>query len=64
MSKNGNWILLSSFKNKTKTNLIEYEIKDSIIKIDEDGNEIFSRFKIDVENSSGMFNIIDNTITI
>jgi len=62
MSSNGNWMLLSSFKNNS--NLIEYKILDSISKIDEDGNEIFCRFKVDIESSSGKFNVTENAITI
>jgi len=62
MSASGNWNLLDSFKNNL--NHVEYLIKDPLLKKDEDGFDIYHRFKVDVENSSGMFNAIENAITV
>lgn len=62
MNDSGNWNLLDSFRNNNLE--IEYKLEDSLSKVDEDNQPIYHRFKVDVENSSGLWNFNDNTITI
>jgi hypothetical protein len=63
MNDSGNWNLLHSFK-KNDDDEISFDITQTLSKVDEDGEPIYHRFKVDVENSSGLFNFNDNTITI
>jgi len=62
MSENGNWNLLGTLKSNTI--LIEFPLDKTLVKTDLDGNTIYYRFKVDVENSSGLFNLIENAITV
>ena len=62
MTANGNWKLLETIIDNGLN--IQYRLPEALAKVNEDGDEIFHRFKIDVENSSGMFNRNESTITI
>lgn len=62
MNDSGNWNLLDSFRNNEVN--IEFKLEDSLSKLNEDNQTIYHRFKVDVENSSGLWNFNDNTITI
>ncbi|HET6224735.1 MAG TPA: hypothetical protein VFF27_00555 [Bacteroidia bacterium] len=62
MNDTGNWNLLDKFKSND-TNLI-YKVSADLAKEDEDGNTIFHRYKVDVENASGLLNLEENAIVI
>ena len=62
MNDSGNWTELYSVHNTYSS--MQYELPDSLPKTDDDGNTVFYRFKVMVENSSGLFNLEENIITI
>jgi hypothetical protein len=62
MSVNGNWNLLETIESNDTS--IEYSFSEPLVKTDSDGNAIYYRFKVDVENSSGLFNLEENAITV
>lgn len=43
---------------------IEYELPENLSFEDEEGNRIYYRFKVQVENSSGLFNLEEKELTI
>jgi len=61
MSNSGNWVLLQTIKSNDLE--VIYNLPDSLSKVVDD-EVIYHRFKVDVENSSGMFNREENTKTI
>ena len=62
MNNSGNWTEI--YRVKTNDSLIQYELPDSLPKTDEDGDTIYYRFKVTVENSSGLFSLEENILTI
>ncbi|HZH71574.1 MAG TPA: hypothetical protein VFD91_03695, partial [Mariniphaga sp.] len=62
MNDSGNWNLLERIKSNEDE--IQYTLSESLLKEDEDEEIIYHRFKVEVENSSGLFSFNDNTITI
>ncbi len=62
MNNSGNWTEL--YRIKTNTDTVQYELPDSLSKTDEDGENIYYRFKVTVENSSGLFSIEEKILTI
>ncbi|HBS86430.1 MAG: hypothetical protein A2W91_19645 [Bacteroidetes bacterium GWF2_38_335] len=61
MNSSGNWGLIDTII--TNDENIFYEIGD-IIKKDEDDNTVYSRYKVSVENTSGLLNLTDKELTI
>lgn len=61
MTSSGNWQLLNTTKTNDKN--IFYQA-GNLLKIDDDGNTIYHRFKVNVENASGLLNIEEKTLTI
>ena len=62
MNNSGNWTELYQVNNRYS--LMQYKLPNSLPKIDEDGNTVFYRFKVIVENSSGLFSLEENILTI
>lgn len=61
LDPSGNWVRLTSFK--TNDDLVTFDLPDALPVDNEDGEKIYYRFKIDVENSSGLLNRSDSPIT-
>lgn len=65
MNSSGNWTKIFDVNaNTLADNKVEYDFPDDFPRLDEDGNQIFYRFKVTVENSSGLLNIEENILTI
>jgi hypothetical protein len=68
MNQTGNWQKI--YKIKSNDNLITVNLadtdwqSDSLVKEDSDGNTIYHRFKVGVENVSGLLNLKDKELTI
>ncbi|MCL2329339.1 MAG: hypothetical protein FWC39_12610 [Bacteroidetes bacterium] len=62
MNDAGNWNLLHSLT--TSDEHIEYMLEEDLYTIDDDETPIYHRFKVEVENSSGLWSTNDNTIII
>ena len=60
-SNAGNWSLVDEIVNNEET--VTYDI-GSLAKVDEDGDAIYHRYKVDVENSSGLLNLEEKPLTI
>lgn len=61
LDPSGNWVRLTALK--TNDALVTFDLPDALPVDDEDGNRIYYRFKVDVENSSGLLNQTDSPIT-
>jgi hypothetical protein len=61
MTSSGNWQLLNTIK--TNDINIFYQA-GNLLKIDDDGNTIYHRYKVNVENASGLLNLEEKTLTI
>jgi hypothetical protein len=55
MTETGNWFKIHEISSNEDT--IEYLIPESLPKLDDEGRRIYHRFKVDVENSSGLLNL-------
>lgn len=68
MTSSGNWQKIYEVKSNApviSVDLIDTDLQDgSIVKQDEDENTIYKRFKVQVENSSGLLNLVDDELTI
>ena len=64
MNNSGNWTELCTISPPDSNTDMQYELPDSLPTIDEDGNTIFYRFKVTVENTSGLFSLEDNILLI
>ena len=62
MTSSGNWTKLADVKSNDET--VSYAVASSLIKTDEDGNELFYRFRVDVVNSSGLLNLETKELTL
>jgi hypothetical protein len=61
LDPSGNWVRLISFK--TNDDLVSFDLPDALPVDNEDGEKIYYRFKVDVENSSGLLNQVASPIT-
>jgi len=61
LDPSGNWVRLTSLK--TNDYRVTFDLPDALPVDNEDGEKIYYRFKIDVENSSGLLNRSDSPIT-
>ncbi len=62
MNEIGNWELVDKFKSND-TNIF-YKSPEDLVKEDEDGNTIYHRYKVDVENASGLLNLEEKALVI
>ena len=62
LQPSGTWTRLGSVTSNALS--VEFALPDALPNLDEDGNVIYYRFKIDVQNSSGLINLDDAPITI
>ncbi len=68
MTSSGNWQKIYEVKSNDliiSVDLLDTDLQDgSIVKQDEDGNTIYKRFRVQVENSSGLLNLVEDELTI
>ncbi|HET9638388.1 MAG TPA: hypothetical protein VFP12_04200 [Allosphingosinicella sp.] len=62
LSASGNWFRLAALK--TNSAQPSFALPTALPSADEDGDPIYYRFKVDVENSSGLLNLLDAPITV
>ncbi|WP_026904564.1 hypothetical protein [Pedobacter glucosidilyticus] len=62
MNSVGNWEKIDTIK--TNAPEIQYQLPNDLVKVDEDGDERYYRFKVSVENSSGLTNLEEKDLTI
>jgi hypothetical protein len=62
LSPSGNWFRLAALK--TNSAQPSFALPTALPSADEDGDPIYYRFKVDVENSSGLLNLLDAPITV
>lgn len=63
MNSAGNWNKIYEIKSNDENDL-KYTFPDPIPKVDEDGKTIYHRFKVSVENASGLFNLREEILTV
>ncbi len=63
-NSSANWEKIYEIKPPNSNEPMSYELPEPLALVDEDGNKIYPRFKVQVENSSGRINIIDNELTV
>jgi hypothetical protein len=61
LGPSGNWVRLTVLE--TNDALVTFDLPDPLPVNDDDGNKIYYRFKVDVENSSGLLNLTDSPVT-
>jgi hypothetical protein len=68
MTSSGNWMKIYQVKSNDpiiSVNLVDTDLANgSIVKQDEDLNTIYTRFRVQVENSSGLLNLTQKELTI
>jgi hypothetical protein len=62
LSASGNWMRLGRVK--TNAESVTFDLSEPLPVDDEDGNRIYYRFKVDVENCSGLLNLVEAPITV
>ena len=62
MNSAGNWNIIFEIKSNDESAL-EYSLPNALAKVD-DGKTIYHRFKVTVENASGLLNLRENILTI
>ncbi|HEY0177792.1 MAG TPA: hypothetical protein VGC08_15525, partial [Pedobacter sp.] len=60
----GNWQRIYTAEPPVTSAEMDYPFPAPLILQDEDGNRIYYRFKVQTQNSSGLFNLTENEITI
>jgi hypothetical protein len=61
LAASGNWMRLGRVK--TNADSVTFDLSEPLPVNDEDGNRIYYRFKVDVENCSGLLNLVEAPIT-
>ena len=58
----GNWMRLGALKSNADT--LTFDLADALPPANEDGDPIYYRFKVDLENSSGLLNTSSSPVTV
>lgn len=59
-----NWEMITQLAPPLTDEPMSYVLPDPLPLVDEDGDRIYHRFKVQVENASGRLNILDNELTV
>lgn len=62
MTNSGNWSKVGELTSNDES--LSFDYPENLIKVDSDGNEIYHRFRVDVQNSSGLLNLETKELTI
>jgi hypothetical protein len=60
----GNWQNIYTVQPSSQTAAMTFTISPPLVLTDASGNRIYYRYKVTVQNSSGLFNLADNQLTI
>jgi len=60
----GNWEKVYSVEPPTSSTEMEYVLPEPLLTVDEDGDKLYYRFKVQVQNASGLFNLSDKELTV
>jgi hypothetical protein len=60
----GNWTLLRTNNTSVKGIVVQFQLPAPLVTQDNNGNPVYNRFKVRVQNASGLFNLADNILTI
>lgn len=60
----GNWQMIYQVKPTSAIDTMSYVFPAPLVLTDEDGNRIYYRYKVNVQNSSGLLNLVENELTI
>ena len=60
----GNWEKVYGVELPTSSVDMEYVLPAPLIRVDEDGDKLYYRFKVQVQNASGLFNLTDKELTV
>jgi hypothetical protein len=60
----GNWERIYTVTPPDVNQEMEYVFPEPLVFEDDEGNRIYYRFKVQVQNSSGLLNLVDNEVTI
>jgi hypothetical protein len=63
-NSSGNWTLVYTVTPVSQADEMVYTISPPLVLYDGDGNRIYYRYKVKVQNASGLLNLTDNIITI
>lgn len=63
-NKRGNWERIYSVEHLNSSSRVEYVLPSPLIVLDEEGNRIYHRFKVQVQNTSGLFSLSEKEMTI
>lgn len=63
MNSLGNWNKITEIRSNNENDL-HFTFTDPVPKADEDGDTIYQRFKVTVENSSGLLNLMEKILTL
>lgn len=62
-NKSGNWERIYNVEPPATVQVMHYLLPTPLVHVDADGNPIYNRFKVQVQNSSGLFNLTDKEAT-
>ncbi|MEA2879463.1 MAG: hypothetical protein QOF14_4659 [Hyphomicrobiales bacterium] len=62
LAPSGNWVRVGTVK--TNDALVSIDLPDALPVDDDEGNKIYYRFRTDVENSSGLLNLVAAPVTV
>ncbi len=60
----GNWTLLGTDQTPQPGQLVTFPLANALVTVDVNGNTVYNRFKVRVQNASGLFNLTDNILTV
>ena len=60
----GNWARIYTVQPPDTTTAMAYVIPQPLVLLDDDGNKIYYRFKVQAQNSSGLLNLVENELTV
>ncbi|RLJ80521.1 hypothetical protein [Pedobacter alluvionis] len=60
----GNWEKVYSVEPPTSSTEMEYILPEPLLTVDEDGDKLYYRFKVQVQNTSGLVNLTDKELTV
>jgi hypothetical protein len=62
LSPSGNWTKIGSVTSNGPT--VHFDVPDALPVNDEDGDPVHYRFRVGVENSAGLLNLVDSPIVV
>jgi hypothetical protein len=60
----GNWEKVYSVEPPSSSTEMEYILPEPLLTVDEDGDKLYYRFKVQVQNTSGLLNLTEKELTV